>query len=502
MDLIQSLESCPIGDGDLLGQPFKVLPYQRKFLAGAFAPGVMRAGFSAARGSGKTGLSSALALAAVRPAGSLHKAGGEVILIASAFAQARLGFEAVKASLGLMGEAGDYRILDQQNMALIQHKETGARLRVLGADAKRAHGLRFNLAVCDEPAQWGVRGELLASAVKTALGKRKGARAVFLGTRPASDSHFFARLLAENDPSVFSLTFAAGPDDDPFKVSTWRKANPGLSYGLPDIEVLRAEARMARRDPGELATFRALRLNGGTSEVERPMLIDAESWRRVEADTLPERDGPCVWGVDLGGTAAFSAAAGFWPKTGRLEGFVSCGSIPTLRERALADGLPGVYEQMERAGELVQLGGRVVPVGAFLGECVRRFGRPVSLAADRWREGELTDGCRESGLSLPVPTWRGQGWRDQSQDVRSFRAAVLEGQVSAPVSLAMRAAFSECVTVTDGASNAKIAKNSESGRRKRGRDDLAVAICLAVAEGVRWLARAPKRSWRYRGMAG
>ena len=34
--LIASLESAPIGDGDLLGEPFKVLPYQRRFLRGAF----------------------------------------------------------------------------------------------------------------------------------------------------------------------------------------------------------------------------------------------------------------------------------------------------------------------------------------------------------------------------------------------------------------------------------------------------------------------------------
>ena len=43
-NLIASLEAAPVGDGDLLGQPFLCLPYQRKFLQGAFRPGVMRAG--------------------------------------------------------------------------------------------------------------------------------------------------------------------------------------------------------------------------------------------------------------------------------------------------------------------------------------------------------------------------------------------------------------------------------------------------------------------------
>ena len=496
--LIASLESAPIGDGDLIGQPFRCLAYQRKFLHGAFRPRVIRAGCSLARGGGKTGLASALALDSIRPAGALHRAGGETIVIASSFQQAKICFDAVRTSLELMGEDGEYRIRDQQNLADIQHKESKARLRVAGADNRRAHGWRINLVIGDEPSQWGPRGELLAAAIRTALGKRKGARAIFLGTRPASDSHFFARLLAEDDPSVYAQTHAAGPDDPPFAVKTWRKANPALSYGLPDIETLRAEARLAKRDPAELATWRSLRLNQGTSEVESRMLIDALTWRAVETETLPPREGPVAFGIDLGGTAAFSACAAYWPRTGRLEGFVSCGVDPELSQRALADGVAGTYEAMLAAGELVQLGGRVVPVGPFLSEAVRRYGRPQAIAADRWRAGELEDGVKVAGLSLPEPTWRGQGWRDGSVDVRLFRAAVLEGQVAAPVSLAMRAAFAEAKVVADSAANEKIAKAGEGQHRRRGRDDLAAAIVLAVAEGQRREASQPqRRSLRY-----
>ena len=483
--LIASLESAPIGDGDLLGSLFRCLGYQRRFLRGAFRPGVMRAGLSLARGGGKTGLASALALDSIRSAGVLHRNGGETIVIASSFQQGRLTFEAVRTSLELLDEDGEYRIRDQQNLADIQHRRTKARLRVAGADNRRAHGWRANLIIGDEPSQWGPRGELLAAAIRTALGKRAGARAIFIGTRPASDSHFFARLLAEGDPSIYSQVHAAPSDAPPFRVSTWRRANPGLDHGLPRIETLRAEARLAKRDPAELATWRSLRLNQGTSEVESQMLIDALVWRAAETDDLPPREGPMSLGVDLGGTAAFSAAAAFWPRSGRLEGFVSCGTVPALSERALADGVAGVYESMKAAGELVQIGGRVVPVGPFLAEAVRRYGRPNAIAADRWRAGELEDGVREAGLNLPEPTWRGQGWRDGSIDVRQFRAAVLEGKVAAPVSLAMRAAFAEAKTVTDSSANEKLAKAGEGQHRRRGRDDLAAAIVLSVAEAMR-----------------
>ena len=75
--LVASLEAAPVGDGDLIGQPFKCLPYQRKFLAGAFKPGVLRAGITLGRGGGKSGLASALALDSIRPSGVLHRVGGE-----------------------------------------------------------------------------------------------------------------------------------------------------------------------------------------------------------------------------------------------------------------------------------------------------------------------------------------------------------------------------------------------------------------------------------------
>ena len=171
--LVKSLESAPVGDGDLIGEPFKCLPYQRKFLDGAFKPGILRAGLTLARGGGKSGLASALALDSIRPAGVLHVVGGETVIVASSFAQARIIFEAVKTSLELMGEDGEYRIRDQQNLADIQHRTTKARLRVAGSDNRRAHGWRFNLAIVDEPAQHGPRGEILAAAIRPA-GEQRG----------------------------------------------------------------------------------------------------------------------------------------------------------------------------------------------------------------------------------------------------------------------------------------------------------------------------------------
>ena len=502
-ELIERIETIPCGDGDTIGQPYRLLPYQKTFLYGAFRNGIMRAGFTLGRGGGKSGLASALAIAALTIP-PLCRPGFECAAVASSFNQALLIGRSVKTSLEILGfdfgKYGEFRCKDSQNIFEIISNKSRARFRVYGSDSKRAHGIRPNLLLLDEPAQWETGGERLAAALRTSLGKRKDARMLAFGTRPDSEVHWFERQLVEKDPSVFSMIYQTPRDVDPFAEASWRKANPALDDGFPDIEVLRAEARIARRDPQELAAFRALRLNQGTADTQQSFLIDPDAWKEAEVLELPPRDGRYSLGLDLGGVAAFSAAAAYWPDTGRLEGFQSCGGIPELQEREKADGVVGVYRQMQNRGELIVIGGRVVPIPDFLKECVLRWGPPSAVSADRWREGELVDAVNEARLRFPAPTWRGQGFKDGSVDIRAFKTELLEGRVHAPENLAMRAAFTEARVLTDPAANQKLAKKAEAGRRSRGRDDLANAIIMAVAEGSR--RRKKKRSGRvYRGMA-
>ena len=177
--LIKHIETLLCGDGDQIGEPYRLLKYQKKFLRGAFRPGIIRAGFTLGRGSGKTGLASALALSALLPDSPLHRPGFEIAVVASSFNQACICGMSVKTSFELMGKSfgkgKQYRVRDSQNTFEILNQETRARFRVYGSDSKRAHGLRPNLVLADEPAQWITGGERLAAALRTALGKRRGA---------------------------------------------------------------------------------------------------------------------------------------------------------------------------------------------------------------------------------------------------------------------------------------------------------------------------------------
>ncbi len=202
-------------------------------------------------------------------------------------------------------------------------------------------------------------------------------------------------------------------------------------------------------------------------------------------------------GVDLGYTKAFSACAAYWFMSYRLEGFVACGTVPSLQERAKSDRVGNTYEEMLNRGELVTMGDRVVPVEDLLHEAIRKWGPPAAIVADRYRQGEILDGVQKSGLRLPYPIFRGQGWLDGSVAVRGFKKELFSDRVKAPESLAMRTAFMEARVRVDENQNEKLAKGSEAGRRQRGRDDLVAAILLAVSEGANLRPKTTPRKLRY-----
>ena len=221
---------------------------------------------------------------------------------------------------------------------MVQDRDTGALVRVMGSDPRRLHGAAPSLLILDELAQWPSTGiDAMLAALLTARGKLPNSKALWIGTRPSSQDHPFERELQGGDG--YKQIHAARPDDNPFHVRTWKRANPSLDH-MPDLLAqMRREAAKAKRDPSALATFKALRLNLGVSDTVDAVLLDADVWRGVETLEAVDRVGPYALGIDLGSTAAMSAAAAYWPATGALDCVRMCSlSNRALEERGLADG--------------------------------------------------------------------------------------------------------------------------------------------------------------------
>ena len=428
--------------------------------------------------------------------GPLAQPDAEVLIVASSHEQGQIVFRHCLRFLADKIERKHFRVADTVNTSRLVHRKTGAMLQVKGSDPKRLHGAAPALTICDEVAQWPTPriGEMLA-ALRTAAGKIPDSRMLFIGTRAADELHPFEVALRNAD---YSQVHAAGPDDPPFRVKTWRKANPGLSH-FPDLEsAIRREAKAAKRDEGLLAQFRSLRLNLGVSDTAIEVLLDAGLWASLEG--VAERSGPLVWGVDLGTSQAQSAVAAYWPELGALECLAAFPCEPSLADRGLRDGVGALYRECARRDELLTVGQRSVDISALLQVALDRFGRPARVVADRWREAELRDSLDKAGIPPAAFEARGQGFRDGAEDVRAFRRACADARVRPLPSLLLRSALAEARTVSDPAGNAKLSKGSQGGRRLRARDDAAAAAILAVAAGMRQPARPPRR-WRYRGAA-
>ena len=289
--------------GHRIGQPFKCLPWQRGYLRRVWPSRVRRApsemALSCGRGNGKTAWIGALASAALD--GPLAVEAGTCSVVASSFDQARITFDFVLRYLRPYIDADPslYRVQDNFAKAIIERRDTGARVRCIGSDPRRAHGLAGPLVILDEPAQWlpSTSAQMIA-AVRTLHGKIPGGRTLGIGTLPPDPGHWFRAMVEQPHSLLYQPADREAAQADPFNEDYWHEANPSLRH-FPELrKTLRKEAALAKEDPSILQSFLSLRLNLGVADVQVSSLIEAEAWRRLEGEALPE--GPAVWGSTWG----------------------------------------------------------------------------------------------------------------------------------------------------------------------------------------------------------
>lgn len=491
--LLDWLPQLTISEGRRAGENLTVMPWQAEFIRGAFAPDVLTGALSIGRGNGKSTTAAAIACAYI--AGPLARERGEVVVVAGVVEQAAIIARHVLAFLRKGIAEGLLTVRERAGAYQILRPDLGARLVVRGGRARSLHGLAPSLVLMDEPAAWSATDrESKLAALTTAAGKQPDCRLIALGTRDDDETSWWSSWCDRDRAHHFRQVHAAPADCELTDESAQIAANPSMPF-FPDLaRAIRMEAS-ACDSASAVAAFRALRLNQGVSEVAESVLIEAEAWARCETDRLPVPMGGYVLGLDLGGSSSMTAAAAYWWSSDRLEARAWVGSEPSLRRRGRADGVGNLYSRMSRRGELAVVGGRVPPVADVLREVVQTWGPPVVIACDRYRQGELLDGLQAAGLG-PEVVWRGQGYKDQGEDVRRFQSAVLGERVAVSPSLLVRAALRSSRLQTDPAGNQKV---NRVGRRVR--TDAAMAVLLAVSEGDRRRATARER-FRYVGLAG
>ncbi|MDR4306972.1 terminase [Chelatococcus sambhunathii] len=497
---IEFLETLTIPEGPLAGQPLRLADYQKNFVRGALADEIMVGILSIGRGNAKTALASGLALGSAMGKWD-RQPNREIVLAARNRDQAATAFKFVVGFISRLPEADQelFKIRYGQRLEAEFSGNDGGLIRVVPADGKSILGGAPTLAILDERAAWErEKGDALENAILSGLGKR-GGRALIISTSAPDDANTFSRWIDEPPPGAYVQEHRPPPGLPADDLESLLIANPGAREGIgASPEWLVGQARRAiARGGSALSSFRNLNRNERVSTEDRSMLVTVDEWMAAEVatDALPPRAGPCVLGVDLGGSRSMSAASFYWPESGRLEALGTFPAVPSLADRGASDGVSGRYLEMQERGELSVMGDNTVPPGPWLAQIVRHLdGAPVTaIVGDRFRYSEFVEAIDKAGLSRVPFIQRGFGWKDGSEDVERFRRALFDGEIRVAPSLLLRSAFADAIVLVDPAQNCKLAKG-----RSLGRIDAAAATVLAVAEGMRRKAaplRKARASW-------
>lgn len=481
--------SLIVPTGRLAGRQVKLAPFQRQFIGGAFQPGVNVAALSIGRGGGKSALSAMLAVGELL-GGWSDAAEREIIVAARTQAQAQIAWGYAASFIAqLPDDTRRHVTVRRQPRFEIQYDDHNGPhiLRAISADGRSALGSSPTMAIADERGHWALAaGDELEASLLTGCSKRDG-KYLAISTSASNDAHPFSVWLDRDAPGVYRQEHRPTPGLPADDLPSLKIANPGSGFGIgPTLERLQQDAALAiERGGSALSRFRLLSRNERIAEDNRDALLGLDEWLAAETDDLPPREGQVVIGLDQGQSVSMTACAFFWPQSGRLEAFGAFGTQPNLEARGQADAVGDLYTRMHKRGELLLMGERTVPLEQFLRAMLAHVeGESIAaIVCDRFKQSEIADGLDAIGNRAPV-IWRGMGFLSNGEDTERFRRAIFDQKVQAPISYLLRHAMAEAAVQIDPAGNSKIVKG-----RSNGRIDAACAAVLAIAEGVRMMAR-------------
>ena len=457
----------------LSGEALILPDFAVRFFREALADGIREAGLFCARKNGKSAILAVLILAHLAEDGPLRRRGWRGGL---ASLSREKGSE-LWQQLSDIASASDLKKIVCGKAPRHVSSEWG-RVDFLSADRTAGHSSGFDLAICDELGLFPERGRGLMAGLLTSTSTRDGR---LIAISCIGDSDLSLEMIERDDPATVVHVYAAPKDCALDDESAWHASNPSLKAGIKSISYMRDMARRAAASPPEQAAFRCYDLNQRGS-ASRQMLVPLDVWRRCSREPLPEREGPCFVGFDLGGSTSMTAGAAYWPEVGRLQVWGAFGNEPGLSARGEADGVGLRYERMAARGELRTWPGRVTPVAEFFRWLSNelRDERILLAAADRYRQAEGLDALAEAGVTWPME-WRAQGSGPSgSADVRAFQGAVESGRLRPGQTLLLESAILESELRWDSNGNPSIEK-----RRRRGRIDALSSAVLAVGIGSR-----------------
>ncbi len=466
---------CPVPEGKFVGQPMKLMPFQRKFILEVYdnPKGTSRAYLSVARKNGKSALIAGILLAHI--AGPEARQNSQIISGARSRDQASLVFKLAEKMVRLSPLLSKLiRIVPSQKSLI--GLAVNVEYKAISAEAGTAHGLSPVLAILDEVGQVRGQQDAFIEAIETAQGAHDDPLLIAISTQAATDGDLFSIWLDDaanaKDKRIVSHVYTAPEDCDVMDKKAWKAANPALGEfrSLTDIEDF---AKQAARLPAKENSFRWLYLNQRI-EATSPFLSRAE-WE-ANSDAPQVQDGAiCYAGLDLSASRDLTAFVLAFPHD---EGYdiIPQFFLPSdgLREKAKTEKVP--YDLWADQGFLTVIDGPVIVpamVAQAVAEASERYNIQL-LAYDRWRINDFQRELDNIGAQIPMTPF-GQGYKDMAPAVDKLERLVAERKLRHGGHPIMNMCAANAVTERDPAGNRKLTKAKSSGKI-----DGLVALAMAL----------------------
>ena len=473
---------CIVCEGDLIGRPIKLEPFQKRFILECYdnPVGTRRGYLSIARKNAKTATIACILLAhIVGPEALLNS---RIISGAMSKEQAAEVYNYASKMVQMSPEMSKVVRIVPSSKKLIGLARN-VEYQAISAEGRTAHGKSPVLAILDEVGQ--VRGPQsdFVDAITTSQGAYKNAMLFAISTQAPNDNDLYSIWLddakASNDKRIVCHLYEAPKDCAVNDKAAWKAANPALGKfrSLADVQ---EQADRAARMPSFEPTFRNLVLNQRV-EMAAPF-VSRSIWllNSQTADDSVFYEEPVFVGIDLSAKTDLTAMVMLAYRDRWHVKSIFWTPEKGLRERAKRDRAP--YDVWHSQGLI-----RAIPGASIDYETVARDiadaldgCRVQAVAFDRWRFDLLKKEFDEISVELPLVPF-GQGFKDMAPAIDSLETLLLNEQMAHGANPVLTMCMANARIEKDAAGNRKMNKAKATGR-------IDGAVALAMAVGVTSMA--------------
>ena len=288
-----------------------------------------------------------------------------------------------------------------------------------------------------------------------------------------------------DDPTQYAVIFGAPQSADPFKESTWKRANP--NYGIsPSREYMEMAAQKAKNSPVDEAAFRRFNLNQRTKQETK--FISMRAWDKNRDRKLANwkklvgRE--CYAGIDLASVSDLTAVCYLFPEP--IGRYIAMWRFFTPEDNieALDRRTAGMASVWASEGYLQTTPGNVQDydyIRAQLKRDAENY-QIMTVGYDPWNSSQFATDLQNDGLML---TKVRQGFASMNEPLKEIQRLVLRGAKGAPGIAHDNPVMDWCMdnlaVATDPAGNVKPDK-AKSGEKIDGVSALVNAMFEAMNE--------------------